>query len=128
MNADDMPATESPPLEHLSRVLSDLRHLREEGRLLVAGIRESVRAMRAQQSSLGGRGERTRDLLQVQYGMTPRELEVARLLEEGCSNRAIAERLAISPHTARHHTQRALSKLRVHSRSEAGAALRRRTQ
>jgi DNA-binding CsgD family transcriptional regulator len=63
--------------------------------------------------------------LQVEYGMTPRELEVAILLAEGCSNYTVARRLGISPHTARHHTQRVLGKLGVHSRSEAGALLRR---
>jgi DNA-binding CsgD family transcriptional regulator len=63
--------------------------------------------------------------LQVEYGMTPREVEVAILLAEGCSNSIVARRLGISPHTARHHTQRVLGKLGVHSRSEAGALLRR---
>jgi DNA-binding CsgD family transcriptional regulator len=62
--------------------------------------------------------------LHVEYGMTPREIEVALLLAEGCSNRTIAHRLGISPHTARHHTQRVLVKLGVHSRAEAGARLR----
>ena len=33
-------------------------------------------------------------------------------------------RLGISPHTARHHTQRVLDKLGVHSRAAAGARLR----
>jgi DNA-binding CsgD family transcriptional regulator len=32
--------------------------------------------------------------------------------------------LGISAHTARHHTQRVLAKLKVHSRAEAGAKLR----
>lgn len=63
--------------------------------------------------------------LQDQYGMTPREVEVALLLSEGLSNSTLAHRLGISPHTARHHTQRVLGKLGVHSRAEAGARLRR---
>lgn len=46
------------------------------------------------------------------------------MLAEGCSNVTVAERLGISPHTARHHTQRVLAKLGVHSRSAAGAVLR----
>jgi len=52
-------------------------------------------------------------------------VEVAILLAEGCSNSTVARRLGISPHTARHHTQRVLGKLGVHSRSAAGALLRR---
>ena len=63
--------------------------------------------------------------LQDEYGMTPREVEVALLLSEGLSNSALARQLGISPHTARHHTQRVLGKLGVHSRAEAGARLRR---
>jgi DNA-binding CsgD family transcriptional regulator len=63
--------------------------------------------------------------LQDEYGMTPREVEVALLLSQGLSNSALARQLGISPHTARHHTQRVLGKLGVHSRAEAGARLRR---
>ena len=58
------------------------------------------------------------------HGFTPREIEVARLLAEGRRNTAIASALGISAHTARHHTQRVLAKLGVHSRAEAGARLR----
>jgi DNA-binding NarL/FixJ family response regulator len=64
------------------------------------------------------------DDLCERYGLTRRELEVARLLARGKSNAVIADELRISGHTARHHTQRILSKLAVHSRSEAGAKLR----
>jgi DNA-binding NarL/FixJ family response regulator len=58
------------------------------------------------------------------FGLTRREAEVAVLLVLGRSNQAIARELKISSHTARHHTQRVLSKLEVHSRAEAGAKLR----
>jgi DNA-binding CsgD family transcriptional regulator len=67
----------------------------------------------------------SRPRLEEAYGMTPREAEVASLLVEGLSNGAVARRLGISPHTARHHTQRVLGKLGAHSRAEAGAILRR---
>jgi DNA-binding NarL/FixJ family response regulator len=56
-------------------------------------------------------------------GLTRREAQVARLLARGRSNQAIAQELNISAHTARHHTQRILSKLEVHSR---GGRLERR--
>jgi DNA-binding NarL/FixJ family response regulator len=62
--------------------------------------------------------------LQLQYGLTAREQAVAVLLAQGRSNAAIAEALQISTHTARHHTQRILAKLGVHSRAAAGAQLR----
>jgi DNA-binding NarL/FixJ family response regulator len=62
--------------------------------------------------------------LRQRFGLTRREVQVAKLLALGRSNQAIARELKISSHTARHHTQRILSKLEVHSRAEAGAKLR----
>jgi DNA-binding CsgD family transcriptional regulator len=44
---------------------------------------------------------------------------VARLLVEGKSNREIAGRLYVSPHTARYHTEHMLRKPGVRSRAEA---------
>jgi DNA-binding CsgD family transcriptional regulator len=54
-------------------------------------------------------------------GLTPRELEVLRLLVEGRSNRQIAEQLFISIKTASVHVTRILAKLNVHSRRDAAA-------
>ena len=54
--------------------------------------------------------------LRDRYGLTPRQAEVATLLARGHSNREIAERLTISPHTARHHAQRVLEKTGAPSR------------
>jgi DNA-binding CsgD family transcriptional regulator len=58
-------------------------------------------------------------------GLTPRELEVLRLLVEGRSNRQIAEELFISGKTASVHVTNILAKLGVHSRLEAAAIARR---
>jgi DNA-binding NarL/FixJ family response regulator len=58
-------------------------------------------------------------------GLTPRELEVLRLLVEGRSNRQIAEQLFISGKTVSVHVTNLLSKLGVHSRLEAAAMARR---
>jgi len=57
-------------------------------------------------------------------GLTPRELEVLRLLLEGRSNRQIAEQLFISGKTASVHVTNILAKLGVHSRLEAAARAR----
>jgi non-specific serine/threonine protein kinase len=54
-----------------------------------------------------------------QHGLTPRELEVLRLLAAGHSNPAIAEALFISTRTAQTHVQHILDKLDVSSRAEA---------
>jgi predicted ATPase/DNA-binding CsgD family transcriptional regulator len=52
-------------------------------------------------------------------GLTPRELEVLRLLAEGLTNRQIAERLVVSPLTVHTHLGSLYSKLGVTSRSAA---------
>jgi DNA-binding CsgD family transcriptional regulator/tetratricopeptide (TPR) repeat protein len=54
-------------------------------------------------------------------GLTPRELDVLRLVAEGASNLAIAEALVISPKTASVHVSNILAKLGVGNRGEAAA-------
>jgi DNA-binding winged helix-turn-helix (wHTH) protein/ATP/maltotriose-dependent transcriptional regulator MalT len=53
--------------------------------------------------------------------LTPRELEVLRLISSGLSNQAIAEKLFISEHTVHRHVANTLSKMDVPSRSAAVA-------
>jgi DNA-binding NarL/FixJ family response regulator len=55
------------------------------------------------------------------HGLTPRELEVLRLVAAGKSNREIASALVISEHTVARHVQNIFAKLRVSSRTAAGA-------
>jgi len=57
--------------------------------------------------------------------LTPRELEVMRLVEDGLSNKEIAARLDIEVATAKNHVHNILEKLGVHRRGEAVAKLRR---
>jgi DNA-binding CsgD family transcriptional regulator len=128
--------------DQLSALHSSHQVLRAEARELMARLRASVFEMRGHRARLrsdghetGGGGLASQNgrlpapvpvalSLNIEHGMTPREIEVAMLLTEGCSNRTIAHRLGISQHTARHHTQRVLAKLGVHSRAQAGARLR----
>lgn len=49
-------------------------------------------------------------------GLTKREFEVARLIADGCSNRAIGEQLGISERTVEHHVASILSRLGIRSR------------
>jgi two-component system nitrate/nitrite response regulator NarL len=59
--------------------------------------------------------------------LTAREIEVLSKLASGCDNRAIAEALHISPHTAKFHVGQIIAKLGASSRTEAVAkALRAR--
>jgi len=53
--------------------------------------------------------------------LTRRERQVLHLLVDGSGTEAIADRLVISPQTARTHIQNILAKLGVHSRLEAAA-------
>jgi non-specific serine/threonine protein kinase len=53
--------------------------------------------------------------------LTPRELQVARLLARGCSNKEIAAELVISPRTAEGHVERILTKLGFTSRAQVAA-------
>jgi predicted ATPase/DNA-binding CsgD family transcriptional regulator len=59
--------------------------------------------------------------VETDHGLTPRELDVLRLLVEGRSDREIAERLFVSRHTAANHVANILGKLGVPSRAAAAA-------
>jgi HD-GYP domain-containing protein (c-di-GMP phosphodiesterase class II) len=63
------------------------------------------------------RPRRRRDLRPA--GLSEREIEVLRLVAEGCSNRELAKRLHISPRTADHHVQHIYAKIGVSSRAAA---------
>ena len=56
--------------------------------------------------------------------LTPRQLEVLRLLEQGRSTKQIAAELHLSPETVRNHIRRLLQALGVNSRLEAVAVAR----
>jgi DNA-binding CsgD family transcriptional regulator/PAS domain-containing protein len=62
--------------------------------------------------------------LRARFGVTARELDVARLVAEGLSNQAIAERLGVSFFTARNHVERVLNKLGASNRAHVGTLLR----
>jgi LuxR family maltose regulon positive regulatory protein len=53
--------------------------------------------------------------------LTPREIEILRLISTGLNNQAIAARLFISEHTVHRHVANTLGKLNVSSRSAAVA-------
>ncbi len=83
-------------------------------RLLELGAElDAGRARRILDSAGGGHGP-LRDL-------TPRELEVLRLLAKGLTNRQIAEQLVVSEHTVHRHVTNLLRKLDLPSRTAAAA-------
>jgi DNA-binding response OmpR family regulator len=62
--------------------------------------------------------------LRGRFGLTGRQVEVARLLADGCSNTEVAERLGVTENTARNHTEHVMKKLGTSKRARVGAILR----
>jgi LuxR family maltose regulon positive regulatory protein len=56
--------------------------------------------------------------------LSQRELEILRLIAEGCSNQEIAVRLVITLHTVKKHSSNIFTKLGVNSRTQALARAR----
>ena len=61
----------------------------------------------------------TINLDQPVEALTPRELEVLRLMAQGLPNRKIAEQLLVNERTIKHHVSEILSKLGVNNRTQA---------
>ncbi len=53
--------------------------------------------------------------------MTQREREVIALIAEGMSNKEIAQRLSVAPHTVKSHVRNVMEKLALHSRLQIAA-------
>jgi len=90
-------------------VAVQLRHAARAGRL--DGV--------AVESVLGAAGQRARRHPQLPAGLTPREVEVLKLMALGLKHSEIAERLVISHRTARHHVEHIYTKIGVSSRALA---------
>ncbi len=98
------------------------------GRRKQAEARRQLRSAAAVFDALGARawGDRARRLAggpqltpgDAREGLTPQELQVARLAAKGLSNREIAERLSLSPRTVTTHLSRIFPKLGISSRRE----------
>ena len=56
--------------------------------------------------------------LMQEAGLTQREADVARLICEGLSDKEIAKKLDLSPHTVKDHLKKVYSKFRVHARTQ----------
>ena len=94
------------PAEAASILRAEVRTGRLDGDAVEAVLRAA-----------GHRPRRRRDSV---AGLTPREVEVLRLLARGLSNKEIAHRLRISRKTAGNHIERIYSKLGVNNRALAG--------
>jgi ATP/maltotriose-dependent transcriptional regulator MalT len=96
----------------LDRALADLTRL---------DARQAMASARALRDRFTSRRPEPVAAARDSGGLTPRELDVLRLISSGLSNQAIADRLCISEHTVHRHVANTLSKLDVPSRSAAVA-------
>lgn len=96
----------------------------------LADILAAIRTPAGQEIKVGGGtlmtllrrprpGEARAGLAENWAGLTEREHEVLALMGEGLDPRAIAERLVMSPHTARGHVKHIMAKLGVHTQLNA---------
>jgi DNA-binding NarL/FixJ family response regulator len=83
---------------------------------IVYAVRAANAGLLVFDSSLIPRPDPGEDLMAE---LTPREIQVLRLLAEGLVNREIADRLNISEHTIKFHIGSILGKLQASSRTEA---------
>jgi len=75
-------------------------------------VSDVVNAMRTVRSPA------TEEAPTTNYGLTPRELEVVKMIVAGYSNREIARKLEVSEQTVKHHLTSAFDKLGVYNRLE----------
>jgi DNA-binding NarL/FixJ family response regulator len=80
-----------------------------------AEVNKALQSMRA-------RSKADTELARRMERLTPRELQILELMAEGATTDAIAQDLGMSRHTLRTHTQNILTKLAVHSKTEAVVA------
>jgi len=124
-------------LAELAPVLAECEQHGTPGRVLVEGaaavpllhlaVERGVHApFAAYLLDLLGAGTEPRPVLVPDTGetLTPREVEILRLIVAGAGNRAIAEQLVITEGTVKSHVHRIFRKLDVTSRTQAAARAR----
>src|SRR4051794_19412871 len=95
--------------------------------VLVDAVRQALRGAFPLHQDLAAqlrrrpRGAAARPARPSHEHLTPRELDVLRLLTQGLTNRQIAERLYLSVGTVKLHVERILAKLDVTDRTQAAA-------
>jgi len=120
--------------------LEATRRLREEGShsavIILTGEGDDVSLARAIQVGARGFLHKTAPMIKTMRArskhdtelerrverLTPREIEILQAMAEGLAPEQIVERLGMSRHTLRTHTQNILTKLGVHSKTDAVVA------
>src|ERR671914_87972 len=111
-----------------SATTAELERETAEARMLLSSVLEALgrleraeaeaRAAREAFALLGARAERRGG---VSEELSPREVDILRLVAQGLGDAQIAERLFLSPHTVHRHIANVRTKLRVPSRAAAVA-------
>ncbi len=91
----------------------------EAAKLLRADVRGGRLAGDAVEAVLEAAGHRARRRPEGPSGLTPREIQVLRLLARGLSTKQIADRLAMSPKTAGNHIEHIYGKIDATNRVSA---------
>jgi DNA-binding NarL/FixJ family response regulator len=117
------------PLEHgrTLLVLGQLLRRRKERRKARAALQDALALF--EQAGAVAWAERARaeiarvPVRRAAADLTPTEDTIAQLAAEGLTNRAIAERIFVSPKTVESNLSRVYRKLGIHSRAELGRAM-----
>jgi DNA-binding response OmpR family regulator len=109
LGADDYVTKPFGALELLARISALLRRAQRAS----AALAPAAPAMRVLQDTE----------LHDRFGLTGRQIAVARLVAEGCTNAEVAGRLGLSFYTARNHAEQVMLKLGVSNRSSVGPLL-----
>jgi DNA-binding response OmpR family regulator len=123
LGADDYVTKPFSILELMARISALLRRAKPAATPAPAPGSDAAVAAAAAAEAAPRPGPLSDDALRERYSLTARQIEVVRLLAEGCSNAEIATRLEMSYYTARNHTEQVLGKLGVSSRAAVGALL-----
>ncbi len=88
---------------------------------MLAGLQRGEAALTRQMTArlLNGLARQSRQQPGPAERLTPREIELLRLVAEGLPNKAIAQRLSVSENTVKYHMKNILQKLGVRNRAEA---------
>jgi DNA-binding NarL/FixJ family response regulator len=92
-----------------------------EGHMVISGevARALMAHVRAELAAAEADGDSSPQSAEDGPGLTPREVEVIRLIAEGADNVAIGQALSISPHTVKQYVTNIFEKLGVRSRVQA---------
>jgi DNA-binding response OmpR family regulator len=110
LGADDYVTKPFGALELLARISALLRRARPPAAAAAGPAPGAVRVLDDAE-------------LRARYGLTDRQVAVARLIAEGCTNAELASRMGLSFFTVRNHAEQVMAKLGVGNRSAVAPLL-----